>query len=127
MVRNVSKPTYFRNDHVLNSKLVSETCEQFCICYKLYPKHDQNFIEHNFRHCKHYIRVSCSRILVYIMIFFIPPGVLITVSCIVFASLKNTLRARHMPSSTTELSWSFALSLLGGLGSIATSFLVCFG
>ncbi|XP_078332493.1 uncharacterized protein LOC111137232 [Crassostrea virginica] len=62
-----------------------------------------------------------------IIILCILCGVLITVSCIVFASLKNTLRARHMPSSTTELSWSFALSLLGGLGSIATSFLVCFG
>ena len=39
----ISKPTYFGNDHVLNSKLVSETCEQFCICYKLYPKHDKKF------------------------------------------------------------------------------------
>lgn len=54
-------------------------------------------------------------------------GTLIIVSCIVFASLKQTLRARHMPGSTAELSWSFALSLLGGIGSIATSFLVCFG
>ncbi|XP_062588530.1 uncharacterized protein LOC134250194 [Saccostrea cucullata] len=54
-------------------------------------------------------------------------GVLIVVSCIIFASLKNTLRARHMPGSTAELSWSFYFSLVGGLGSIATSFLICFG
>ncbi|XP_048780864.1 uncharacterized protein LOC125683593 [Ostrea edulis] len=54
-------------------------------------------------------------------------GTLIIVSCIIFASLKNTLRARHMPGSKAELSWSFALSLVGGLGSIGTSFLICFG
>ena len=27
MVRNVSKPTYFRSGHLLNSKLVSEPCK----------------------------------------------------------------------------------------------------
>ena len=50
MVRNVSKPTYLRSGHVLNSKLVLEPCKQFCICCKIYPKHDQHFIEHNFKH-----------------------------------------------------------------------------
>ena len=57
MVRNVSKPTYFGSGHMLNSKLVSKPCKQFCFRYKLDPNHDQNFIEHNFRHCKLYIRV----------------------------------------------------------------------
>ena len=56
MVRSVSKPTYFGSGHVLNSELVSEPCKQFCFCYKLDPKHDQNFIEHNFRNCKLYIK-----------------------------------------------------------------------
>ena len=46
MVRNVSKPSAY----VLNSKLVSEPCKQFCLCCKIDPKHVQNFIEHNFRH-----------------------------------------------------------------------------
>ena len=50
MVRNVSESTYFRSGHLLNSKLVSEPCKQFCFCCKTDPKHDQNFIEHNFRH-----------------------------------------------------------------------------
>ena len=50
MVQNVSEPTYFGSGHVLNSKLVSEPCTQFCFCCKIDPKHDQNFIEHNFRH-----------------------------------------------------------------------------
>ena len=52
MVRNVSKPTYMYigSGHVLNSKLVSESCKQFFFCCKIDPKHDQNFIEHCFRH-----------------------------------------------------------------------------
>ena len=50
MVRNVSKPTYIGSGHVLNSQLVSEPCKQFCFCRKIDPEHDQNFIEHNFRH-----------------------------------------------------------------------------
>ena len=50
MVRNVSKPTYFGSAHVLNSKLVSEPCKQFCFCCKIDPKYVQNFIEPNFRH-----------------------------------------------------------------------------
>ena len=41
MVQNVGKPTYFGSDHVLNSKLVSEPCKQFCFCCKIDPKHDQ--------------------------------------------------------------------------------------
>ena len=49
MVRNVSKPTYIASGHVLNSKLVSEPCKQFCFCCKIDPKHDKNFIEQNFR------------------------------------------------------------------------------
>ena len=57
MVRNVSKPIYFGGVHVLNSKLVSEPCKKFCFCYKLNPKHDQNFIEQNFKHCYLYIRI----------------------------------------------------------------------
>ena len=58
MVRNVSKPTYFGSAHVLNSKWISEPCEQFCFCYKFNHKHDQIFIKHNFRHCKLHIRVQ---------------------------------------------------------------------
>ena len=50
MVQNVSEPTYFGSGHVLNSKLVSESCKQFCFCCKIDHKHDRNFIEHNFRH-----------------------------------------------------------------------------
>ena len=49
----VSKPTvatYFGSGYVLNSKLVSEPCKQFCFCFKIDPKLGQNFIEHNFRH-----------------------------------------------------------------------------
>ena len=52
MGRNVRKPTYFGSGRVLNSKYVSEPYEQFCFCYKLDPKHDQNFIKNHFRHCK---------------------------------------------------------------------------
>ena len=51
MFQIVSKPAYFGSGHVLNSELVSEPCKQFCFCYKLDTKHDQNFIEHNFKHC----------------------------------------------------------------------------
>ena len=47
---NVSKLAYFGSGHVLNSELVSEPCKQFRFCSKIDPKHDQNFIEHNFRH-----------------------------------------------------------------------------
>ena len=36
--------------HVLNSKLVSEPCKQFCFGCRVDPEHDQNFIKHNFRH-----------------------------------------------------------------------------
>ena len=50
MVQNVNKPTYIGSCHVLNSKLVSELCKQFCFCRKIDHKHDQNLIEHNFRH-----------------------------------------------------------------------------
>ena len=42
---------------LLNSKFVSKPCKHLCFCYKLDPMHYQNFIEHNFRHCKLYIRV----------------------------------------------------------------------
>ena len=49
MVQNVSKPTYFGSDHVLNSKLVSEPCKHFWVFCKIDPKHDQNFIEHILR------------------------------------------------------------------------------
>ena len=51
----LSKSTYFDSGHVLNSKVVSGPCEQFCFCYKLDPKHDRNFIKHNL---KLYIRVQ---------------------------------------------------------------------
>ena len=44
MTRNVSKPTYFRSDHVLNSTLVSDPCNDTVFVVKLI----QNFIEHNF-------------------------------------------------------------------------------
>ena len=50
MLRNVSKPTYTWSGHVLNSKLISEPCKQFCFCCKIDPKHDKNLIEYNFRH-----------------------------------------------------------------------------
>ena len=43
------------------SNLVSEPCNQFCFCIKLYPKHVQNFIEH----CKLYIRVHTCKISVH--------------------------------------------------------------
>ena len=63
MVRNVGKPTYFGSVHVLNSKLLSEPCKQFCFSCKIDPKHDKNFIEHNFRHfLKLYIRDYYTRI-----------------------------------------------------------------
>ena len=47
-MRNFSKPKYFGRGHVLNSKLVSEPCKQFCFCFKIDHKHGQNIIEHNF-------------------------------------------------------------------------------
>ena len=48
MVPNINKPNYFGSGHVLNSKLVLEPCKKFVIWYKLDPKYDKNFIEHNF-------------------------------------------------------------------------------
>ena len=44
-------------DHVLNSKLASEPLKKTCFCYKLDPKHDPIFIEHNFKHSKVYLKV----------------------------------------------------------------------
>ena len=43
-------------DHVLNSKLASEPLKN-CFCYKLDPKHDPIFLEHNFKHSKVYLKV----------------------------------------------------------------------
>ena len=59
-MRNVSKPSHLGNGHVLNSRVVLIRAKilKTCFCYKLDPKHSQNFIEiHNFKHCKQYIRV----------------------------------------------------------------------
>ena len=64
MVRNVSNPTYFWSGHVLNSKLVSETCKQFCFCCKIDPKHDQKIHRTQFYTLlKSYIRIThtCTR------------------------------------------------------------------
>ena len=35
---------------MLNSKLATDPCKQFCFYCKIDPKHDQNFKEDNFGH-----------------------------------------------------------------------------
>ena len=59
MVRNVvNLPTLGVVDHVLNSKLASEPFKKTVFdIYKLDPKHDPIFIEHNFKHSKVYLKV----------------------------------------------------------------------
>ena len=47
---------------MLNSKLVSKPCKEICFCYKLDPKHDQNFKEHNFKRCRIHTRIHILRI-----------------------------------------------------------------
>ena len=58
----------------LNSNLVSEPGEQFCFCYKLDPKHDQNFIKQNLRLCIVYIRVQTRNAHIYTRIGLFCPG-----------------------------------------------------
>ena len=45
MVWNVSKQKLLKVErgHLLTSKTVLEPCKRFYYCYKLHPKHDQNF------------------------------------------------------------------------------------
>ena len=45
MVRNISKPTHFGTDDVLNFKLVSAPSKKICFCYKANSEDDHNFIE----------------------------------------------------------------------------------
>lgn len=42
-------------------------------------------------------------------------GTFIIVSAIVFGSLKKVQKSRHVPDSYVKLSWSFAVSLIGGI------------
>ena len=41
---------------------VSKPCKEICFCYKLDPKHDQNFKEHNFKRCRIHTRIHILRI-----------------------------------------------------------------
>ena len=64
MVQNVSKPTYFGSGHVLDSKLASEPCKQFCFGCRIDPEHDQNLDTF----LKLYIRVHIHILLIPLLV-----------------------------------------------------------
>ena len=90
--------------HVINSKLVTEPCKQFCCC-KIDPKHDQKFIEHNFRHffknCTPVLRIPALHTSVYITFLTDKQRnkykLITQFLCLIFKDIKDWLTNKKSP------------------------------